>query len=59
MTYAVCLQTMVFCLAEPKTSLPLIQRNVRWLEQQQKRTGQRKGADSPAAPGKAGIGWLT
>lgn len=34
-TYSVALQTMVFCRAEPEKDRPLIERNVRWLEQTQ------------------------
>ena len=34
-TYSVALQTMVFCRAEPERDRPLIERNVRWLEQTQ------------------------
>ena len=34
-TYTVALQTMVFCLAEPKRDLLLIQRNAKWLEETQ------------------------
>jgi len=34
-TYSVALQTMVFCRADPENDQPLIQRNVRWLEQTQ------------------------
>lgn len=43
-TYAVALQTMVFCKAEPKKDLLLISRNVKWFESTQVRTGSRKGA---------------
>ncbi|MBN1588589.1 MAG: DUF4159 domain-containing protein [Pirellulales bacterium] len=34
-TYTVSLQTMVFCRAEPDKDLPLIQRNVDWIERNQ------------------------
>ncbi len=34
-TYSVALQTMVFCRAEPEKDRPIIERNVRWLEQTQ------------------------
>ena len=34
-TYAASLQTMVFCLAGKKTDLPLVARNVRWLQEAQ------------------------
>jgi len=51
-TYTVALQTMVFCTARPKQDFPLIQRNVKWLEQTQIRDGQRSGAWSyPRAEG--------
>src|SRR6185295_13270554 len=42
-TYVTSLQTMVFCAAEPKRDLPLIQRNVRFLESNQVKTGERRG----------------
>ena len=38
-TYSVALRTMVFSVAEPKTDLPLIQKNVRWLESNQLASG--------------------
>lgn len=51
-TYAVSLQTMVFCAAEPKKDLLMIQENVRFLEQQQIAGGERKGAwGYPSGPG--------
>lgn len=51
-TYAVALQTMVFCRANPKQYLAQIDRNVRWLESTQIASGQRKGAWSyPGAGG--------
>lgn len=51
-TYAISLQTMVLCAAEPKKDLILIQDNVRYLEQQQFATGGRKGAwGYPTGPG--------
>jgi hypothetical protein len=43
-TYAVALQTMVFCAAEPRKDARLILRNVRWLESAQLRSGENKGA---------------
>ena len=43
-TYVVSLQTMVLCAAEPRRDLPLIQRNVQWLESTQKKQGPRTGA---------------
>lgn len=50
--YAISLQTMVFCAAEPKKDLLLIQENVRFLEQQQFASGARKGAwGYPEGPG--------
>ena len=51
-TYAVALQTMVFCKAEPTKDLLLIQRNVDWFEKNQITDGPRKGAW--AYPGQAG-----
>jgi len=42
-TYTVALQTMVFCLAEPKRDLLLIQRNAKWLEETQIREGPHRG----------------
>ena len=50
-TYTVALQTMVFCVAEPKKSRVLVQRNVQWLEQTQIKTGPHKGGWS--YPGQA------
>ncbi len=44
MTYSLSLQTMVLCAAEPKKDLLLIRENVRWLEQQQLRNDDKKGA---------------
>ena len=43
-TYAVSLQTMVLCQAEPKRDLPLIMQNVAKLQKYQKGEGPRKGA---------------
>jgi len=43
-TYAVALQTMVFCKAEPQKDLLLISRNARWIEKNQIAGGPRKGA---------------
>lgn len=43
-TYAIALQTMVFCAAEPRKDARLILRNVRWLESTQIRSGENKGA---------------
>jgi hypothetical protein len=43
-TYSTALQTMVFCLAEPKANLPLIKKNADWLEKTQKNIGRMKGA---------------
>ena len=42
--YVVCLQTMVFCAADPTADALLIKRNVDWLEEQQKRVDKIKGA---------------
>lgn len=51
-TYAISLQTMVFCAAEPKKDLLLIQDNVRFLEQRQNAAGTLKGAwGYPEGPG--------
>jgi hypothetical protein len=38
-TYEVSLQTMVYCMAEPMRDMPLIQRNVAWLVEQQNARG--------------------
>lgn len=43
-TYVTSLQTMVFCMAEPKKDLLLIRRNVQWLEDLQNKDGPLKGA---------------
>jgi hypothetical protein len=43
-TYAVGLQTMVFCRAGPSKYRLLIDRNVKWLEKNQNTTGPRTGA---------------
>jgi len=54
-TYAVSLQTMVFCRAEPQRDLALIRRNVRWLEKTQVPHGPTRGAWSyPALRGLGG-----
>ncbi len=42
-TYVTSLQTMVFCLAEPRKDALLIQRNAKWLEDSQILGGPRKG----------------
>lgn len=42
-TYAVSLQTMVFCRAEPKRDLLLITRNVKWLQEAQVSKDRGKG----------------
>lgn len=44
MVYAISLQTMVFCLADPEKDRLLITRNVRWLEEAQINSGDRKGS---------------
>ena len=51
MTYATSLQTMVFCAAEPKKDLLLINRNAKWLEAKQIKTGERAGAWSYPSQG--------
>lgn len=43
-TYAVSLQTMVFCRATSKQDRLLIARNARWLEGRQTTSGSRRGA---------------
>ncbi len=43
-TYVVALQTMVFARAEPERDLPLIGRNVSWLEKTQIQEGESKGS---------------
>ena len=54
MTYAVALQTMVFCKAQPERDGLLVQRNVYWLEKSQIQAGLNKGAWS--YPGASGDG---
>ncbi|HVX12653.1 MAG TPA: M56 family metallopeptidase [Pirellulales bacterium] len=44
MTYSTALQTVVFCAADPRTDRALIERNVDWLVEQQKRKGEMVGA---------------
>jgi hypothetical protein len=41
--YPTALQTMVFALAEPEKDAMLIRRNVRWIEEQQKRDPGHRG----------------
>ncbi len=41
--YPTALQTMVFALAEPEKDALLIRRNVRWIEEQQKRDAGHRG----------------
>ena len=53
-TYVTALQTMVLCMAEPKKDLLLIRRNARWLEDQQNKEGDRKGAWSYRADMRSG-----
>jgi hypothetical protein len=53
-TYVVALQTMVFCAAEPKQDLLLIQRNVKWLEETQYAGGPFRGGWSYPSPGGGG-----
>src|SRR5690606_18433097 len=43
-TYAVSLQTMVLCAAEPNKDLNLILRNAKWLEETQIKRGERNGS---------------
>jgi hypothetical protein len=43
-TYLVSLQTMALCAAEPRKDLVLIRKNARWLEEQQIKSGEMKGA---------------
>ncbi|MCC7475730.1 MAG: DUF4159 domain-containing protein [Pirellulales bacterium] len=50
-TYTVSLQTMVLCAADSQQNLLTIQRNVKWLEENQIKEGQRKGAWSYPGPG--------
>lgn len=42
--YVAALQTMVFCMADPKKDAGLIRRNVTWLMKTQKTSGTRPGA---------------
>lgn len=42
-TYTAALQTMVFCHADPERDRLLIERNVKWLEEHQVRTGENAG----------------
>ncbi len=42
--YVTALQTLVFCAAEPKKDMLLIQRNAAWLERAQITEGERAGA---------------
>jgi hypothetical protein len=51
MTYAVSLQTMVFCAADPKSDLLLIRRNAKWLEEHQLKSGEKAGAWSYPSQG--------
>ncbi len=50
-TYAMSLQTMVFCTADPKGSILQIRQNVKWLENTQIKEGERAGAWSYPNPG--------
>ena len=43
-TYSIALRIMVFCAAEPKRDLPLIQRYAAWLERIQLKTGDANGS---------------
>ena len=49
--YVTALQTMLFCAAEPKKDMLLIQRNAAWLERAQIQSGDRAGAWSYFAAG--------
>jgi hypothetical protein len=42
-TYTAAVQTMAFCRGNPGRDLPLIARNVKWLESRQIRTGDQAG----------------
>jgi hypothetical protein len=53
-TYTVALQTMALCAADPKKYLLTIRRNVKWLEDNQIKEGQRKGSWSYPGPGPGG-----
>jgi len=53
-TYAVALQTMVLCQAEPEKDRLKIAQNVRWLVATQLTSGPRKGAWSYPVPGGGG-----
>lgn len=50
-TYTTSLQTMVFCLADPKEFHDLIVRNVKWLESRQHKFGPRTGMWATSDPG--------
>ncbi len=41
--YPTALQTMVFAMAEPEKDIQLLRRNVRWIEEQQKRDAAHRG----------------
>ncbi|HVU89666.1 MAG TPA: DUF4159 domain-containing protein [Pirellulales bacterium] len=41
--YPTALQTMVFAIAEPEKDIQLLRRNVRWIEEQQKRDAAHRG----------------
>lgn len=42
-TYSVALETMLWCEVDPHGSLPLIRRNVQWLESRQHTEGDKRG----------------
>jgi hypothetical protein len=42
-TYTASIQTMVFCLADPKKFLPLVMRNAKWLESRQWQKDEQVG----------------
>lgn len=50
-TYAVALQTMALAAAEPQKDLPLLRRNVKWLEENQIREGRRGAWSYPGVGG--------
>jgi len=58
-TYVTALQTMVFCAVDPQKDMALIERNVRWIESKQLKSGknhQHKGAWNYGAGGGRGDG---
>jgi len=49
-TYTTSLQTMVFCAAQPEADRLLIQRNIKWLESRQVKSGAEVGMWAIPAP---------